>query len=75
MLKFYVSGDNIKTAMIGIGLSEENIKRLKENKPIMFNFFEILPDAVNLDDLLKAKVAIVYGETEEKIAKELGLTP
>lgn len=45
-----------------LGLSEENVKRLKENKPIHINGSEIG---------LSNDVIIMYGETEEHLYKEL----
>ena len=48
--------------MILLGLSAKNIEKLKEGKPIL----------VELSELgLKGKVAIVYGETEDLLARDL----
>jgi hypothetical protein len=52
-----------------LGLSEENIKRLKEGMPIKFNLAEIYPE------IDKGSCFIIYGETEEAIAKTLRITP
>ncbi len=65
MLKFCGCTDD-GTPMIGIGLSEENIKRLKKGKPLRF-------DAQGAGWPFKGKFLVVYGETEEKIAKDLGI--
>jgi len=63
MLKFFIqSKDNSHAPIIGIGLSDENLKRLKERKPIQFNLQELnIPINMN--------VLIVSGETEEDIKK------
>ena len=49
--------------LIIFGLSEENIKRLKENKPIVF-------DATKLG-MEGRHICILYGETEESIVADL----
>lgn len=47
--------------LIGIGLSEENVQRLKDGKPILF-------DAKQLG--IDVSVTIFYGETEEKMVRD-----
>lgn len=50
-----------KTAILGI--SKENVKRLKDGQPILLNLSDIgLPDQ---------EIMIMYGETEKSIAKQL----
>ena len=49
--------------IIGFGLSEENIKRLKEGKPIMF-------DANDLG-IEGSKIVIFYGKTEQDMQDDL----
>ena len=63
MIKF--KADNL----IGLGLSECNLKKLKEGKPITVNMSEMgFPDM---------KIMIFYGETEEKMQQDLAkfITP
>lgn len=52
-----------KGNLLGFGLSEENIKRLKEGKPIL----------VNLDEMgiPNCQLAIFYGETEATMVQSL----
>jgi hypothetical protein len=45
------------------GISAENVRRLKNNEPIVFNL-----KTMGLED---RKVMIVYGETEQDIMAEL----
>lgn len=45
------------------GLSEENIKLLKEKKPIVINLKDV--------GLEERKIIICFGETEDKIFKDL----
>lgn len=47
--------------LVGFGLSEKNIERLKEGSPILFDAKELGIDA---------SVTIFYGETEEKMVKD-----
>lgn len=49
--------------LIGFGLSEENVKRLKDGMPIKINGEEV--------GLRGYVFTIFYGETEEKMAAEL----
>ena len=49
--------------LLGIGLSHENLKRLKDNQPIRFK-----GEAVNLDGY---DVMIFAGATEESMAKQM----
>lgn len=69
MIKFVSTKPN-GTKLVGMGLSEENVKRLKEGKPISFNLDEL--GFEGLEGL------IFYGETEESIVADLrakGLVP
>ncbi len=45
-----------------LGLSAENLKRLQQGKPILFDGHQLG---------YPGKIAIVYGETEDAIAKDL----
>lgn len=45
------------------GLSSENIKRLKDNQPIVINLKD-----VGLED---RRIMITYGDTEEKLYEEM----
>lgn len=61
MIKFKLTRDNGKIAL-GFGLSEENLKLLKQGKPIV----------VDLNEMgLDAEIMIMYGETERAILKTL----
>ena len=51
-----------------LGISEENVKRLKEGKPIAFDFNKVFPG-------MKGKCIIVYGKTEHDIMKHLPIGP
>lgn len=57
--------------VVVLGLSEENIKRIQQDKPIKFNMKEL-----GFDDIT---VFIMAGETEHTIAKQIseaaGSTP
>lgn len=56
MLKFATEN------LIGFGLSEENIKRLKENKPIMIDMSKF--------GIPGKKCIIFYGKTEQEMQRE-----
>ena len=63
MVKFTVLGANGRT-LLGIGLSQENLDRLKQGQPIIFTSEEIsLP--------WKADILIMFGNTESDMKKEL----
>lgn len=47
--------------LVMIGLSQENVNRLRQGMPILFNGGD-----VNLPDI---QIAIVYGRTEEELAE------
>jgi len=49
--------------LIGLGLSSENIRRLRQGHPILFN-----ADVLGLKD---TKITIFYGQTEEKMYNDL----
>lgn len=48
-----------------LGLSQENIDRLKKGEPIAFNLKDL--------GLEKGKCFIVFGETEQQILKDLNI--
>lgn len=54
LIKFRAIGDNGKVAL-GFGISEENVKRLKEGKPIYVDLAEL---GIN------GSLMIFYGKTE-----------
>ena len=61
MIKFILQGDTGKK-VIGLGLSEENVARLKKDKPIL----------VKGQDLgVEHDIVVLYGETEESIVETL----
>lgn len=62
MIKFTTTTAD-KRKLLGLGLSHENLKRLKDNKPIRFK-----GEPLGLDGF---DVLIFAGETEESMAKEL----
>ena len=62
MIKFKGINKNTKKHFIGFGLSEENIKRLKENLPIVING----EDINSIYDYV-----IFYGKTEGDMYQEL----
>jgi hypothetical protein len=64
MIRAHVRPHGGQPQMILLGLSEENIKRLKENQPI---FFDATPFG------FAGNICIVYGVTEEAIKKEFHL--
>lgn len=49
--------------LIVFGLSEENVKRLKEGRPIFFDGAELV--------LPGMKFAIIYGTTEQQMEQDL----
>jgi hypothetical protein len=63
MVKFTAGTENGRT-LIGLGLSEGNIQRLKEGKPIHVHLEEL-----NLP--YKAEVMIWYGADEQALQKEI----
>lgn len=62
MIKFRKENNNGVT-LLGFGLSEENIKRLKQGEPIYFHLDEL---GIEGHDVL-----ITYGETEDKIMEDM----
>jgi len=71
MIKFL--GDHEGTPLVGLGLSEENVNRLKQGNPILIKTDEV-------EKLLgvKAEIFIFYGQTEESMTADLkktGLIP
>jgi hypothetical protein len=58
MIKFVAQGKNGQT-IVGLGLSEGNIKRLKQGDPMYFSLEELGIEGID--------VTIVYGETEDAI--------
>lgn len=61
MIKFRASTDD--GFILGFGLSEENVKRLKQGKPILIDLDEM--------GIHGGKLTIFYGKTEAKMAREL----
>lgn len=62
MIKF--TGEHNGRVLIGLGLSEGNIQRLKRGEPIHIHFEELnLPHPYEL--------LVFYGATEEEMAREL----
>jgi hypothetical protein len=62
MVKFTATGQDGRR-LLGIGLSAENVRRLRAGKPIHFSAL-----GMGLGDF---DVVITYGETEADIAREL----
>lgn len=64
MIKF--RGDHEGTPLVGLGLSEENMNRLKQGMPILIKTDE-------MEKLLgvKAEIFIFYGQTEESMTADL----
>ena len=70
MIKFGMTasdGSNI----LGIGLDAENIERLQQGKPILFNLSDIGLALVKNPIERPGKVFIVFGETLENIKDEV----
>jgi len=61
MIKATMKGKDDRNILL-LGLSQENVNRLKEGKPIHIN-----GDELGLDN----DVVLIYGETEAHIYKEL----
>lgn len=61
MIKFLVDGKN-GAKLVGLGLSQGNIDRLKEGKPIYLHLDELGIEGID--------VLIHYGETEDKIIED-----
>jgi hypothetical protein len=69
MIKFLVNGRN-GAQLVGLGLSQGNIDRLKDGKPIYIHLDELGIEGID--------VLIHYGETEDSIIadfKKEGLIP
>lgn len=62
MVKFTADNGGITT--IGLGVSEGNVEKLKEGKPILVHLGEMIPGC-NMD------ILIFYGETERAMYEEL----
>ena len=60
MIKFKIDG--AEKPLIGFGITEENVKRLKSGMPILVNLQEM---GINAD------ILICYGETELELIKTL----
>lgn len=61
MIKFKLTTDDGKVKL-GLGISDENVRRLKRGEPIY----------VNLNEMgIEAELMIMYGRTEAEIVKEL----
>jgi hypothetical protein len=62
MIKF-LSGKNMPNCVIGLGLSDENVKRLTAGHPIIVDLLELgLP--------WQAKVLLFHGKTEKDMEAE-----
>ncbi len=59
MIKFKASSNDGRTTVIGIGLSDENIRRLTDGQPMIFSIDEM--------GFENTEVLILHGETEDKI--------
>lgn len=62
MIKF--TGDRDGKTLVGLGISEGNVAKLKEGKPILVHLDEMIPGS-NID------ILIFYGETEQSMYQEL----
>lgn len=63
MVKF-VAGPGKKNCVIGLGLSEKNVQRIRAGEPITIDFLELgLP--------WQGKIVIFHGETELKMMQGL----
>lgn len=65
MIKLLAQGKNGKPVVI-FGFSELNVQKLKEGLPISFDGDELG---------IPAQFVIMYGDTEESMVKQLGLSP
>jgi len=73
MIKAVLKESNGRTILL-LGLSEENIKLLQQDRPMLLDLAS-LPSTSALDGLLKeAKIAIIAGKTEESIVNRLRAT-
>lgn len=66
MIKFLVSGKDGRR-LVGLGLTDENIERLRRNEPIVFDLASVLPGVPGTP----VDVLIVHGETHEAIKHQL----
>jgi hypothetical protein len=69
MIKFLVNAKN-GTQLVGLGLSEGNVKKLRAGQPILLHLDELGIEGID--------VLIHYGETEDAIVKDFkdqGLIP
>lgn len=64
MIKFTGINKESGRVLLGLGLTDENIKRLKTGQPIMFPLEEVLANA-------EIDVLIFHGTDETQIEKEL----
>lgn len=63
MIKF-TAGKDDGTTVVGLGISEGNVAKLKEGKPIRVFLSEMIPDS-------KMEILIFYGTTEQDMYEEL----
>lgn len=63
MIRFVGDLDGGNRKLIGLGLSEENIKRLRKGEPIL-----VRGDEIGFSDM---DITIFYGETEEVMYQDL----
>ena len=62
MIKF--TGERDGKHLVGFGLSEGNLKKLREGKPILVDLSEMIPGC-------KMEVLIFYGATEQAMYQEI----
>lgn len=72
MIKFLKTAPD-KSKIVGIGLSEENVKRLQNDMPISFNLRELGLDDCQIliftgkdEDQMKMQVKQIFGEIKEE---------
>ena len=74
MIKFAADitdqNDGEEATMIGIGLSFENIEKLKAGEPILFQTDELQIEFKSGGKTLNGVIFIMAGETEQKIVDE-----
>ena len=68
MVKFtFASPDGSRTG-IGLGLTRENVRRLKKDQPIKIDLSEL---GLSGEQMEEAEVVIFYGKDEGEIARKL----
>jgi hypothetical protein len=64
MIKFVAGGAAVGKTLIGLGISGENVERLKKGAPISIDVM-----SMGLSEFAGYELLIFYGETEEKLAE------